>query len=298
VTTRHIGRVSHIAIYPVKGCRRVDLQSTMVNDQGLVGDREYMIVRDETEAENVHPFVTQRDKRTRTETKPQSLAILARIQPELNDKELKLSWEGLDAISLPRDQRGVEMKVRIHHDIVSSEDQGDDVARWLSDILAIKARLVRTGMSFRRLAAQKYMQNTNSIRFQDAYPVHWVMQESVDELSVVARQQIPWTRFRPNFVAEGGTPQSEHGMYEGTIGKIRFVQPKPCTRCPVTTVDQEAGEKRDNEPLTSLSSYQRWERTKETVFGENILPLENGLVKVGDPIVQTSARNPRLAYLL
>jgi uncharacterized protein YcbX len=190
------------------------------------------------------------------------------------------------------------MSVRVHHDVVWSEDQGETVARWLSENLGVKTRLVRIGAAFHRLAGQKYMQNTNSIRFQDAYPIHWVTQESVDELSAVAGQQIPWTRFRPNFVGECGTPRLEHVIHEGTIGGIRFVQPKPCSHCPVTTVDQEAGEKKDNEPLTSLSTYVRWERTRETIFGENILPLESGVVAIGDPITQTSARSPPLAYSL
>ncbi len=85
-TSKHIGRVSRIAIYPVKGCRRVELRSVLVNGEGLAGDREYMIVREEREAGNVHPSITQRDKRKRLESKSQSLAVLALIQLELDQK--------------------------------------------------------------------------------------------------------------------------------------------------------------------------------------------------------------------
>jgi uncharacterized protein len=294
---KHIGKVSHLAIYPVKGCARVELQSALVSRMGLEGDREYMIVREEAEADGVYPFVTQRDKRSREEAGPQSLAVLALIRPEIRDDALRLTWKGSDPIVVARNRHlGGEMKVRIHKEIVSAVDQGEPVARWLSQHLAMKVRLVRASGAFHRLARQNYMPNTNQIMFQDAYPIHWVMQESVDELSKIAGQDIPWTRFRPNIVGEGGAPQTEHQIYEGTIGEMRFVQPKPCTRCPVTTVDQEIGEKRGTEPLTSLSKYKRWDKTRETIFGENILPLQSGLITVGDDIFELSARNPHLVY--
>jgi uncharacterized protein len=294
---KRLGKVSHIAMYPVKGCARVELQSARVGLTGLEGDREYMVIREEVEADGVHPLVTQRDKRRREDAAPQSLAILALIRPEISDNELRLTWRGSDPIAVARGQHaGQEMKVRVHKEVVWAVDQGEPVARWLSEHLEANLRLVRASGSFSRLAKQNYMSNTNHIMFQDAYPIHWIMQESVDELSVRVGQEIPWTRFRPNIVGEGGEPQVEHEMFEGMIGEVRFVQPKPCTRCPVTTVDQDAGEKRGNEPLASLSSYRRWDKTSEVIFGENILPLQEGLIKVGDEISELSSRNPPLVY--
>jgi MOSC domain-containing protein len=294
---KHIGKVSHIAIYPVKGCARIELPSAHVSRMGLDGDREYMVVRQETRADGVHPFVTQRDKRSREDAKPQSLAILALIKPEIRDDSLRLTWKGGDPIDVARDQHdGDEMKVIIHKEVVSAVDQGEQVAGWLSEHLGLKVRLVRASGPFRRMARQNYMQNTNPIMFQDAYPIHWVMQESVDELSKIAGQEIPWTRFRPNIVGAGGEAQIEHEINEGMMGEVSFVQPKPCTRCPVTTVDQETGEKRGTEPLTSLTSYKRWSKTRETIFGENILPLRDGLIRLGDDISELSARTTPLVY--
>lgn len=294
---RHVGNVSHIAMYPVKGCARVELQIARVGRTGLEGDREYMVVREEIEADGVHPLVTQRDKRRREEAAPQSLAILALIRPEISDDALRLTWRGSDPIAVARGQHvGEEMKVRVHKEVVWAVDQGEPVARWLSEHLEVKVRLVRASGSFSRLAKQNHMPNTNHIMFQDAYPIHWIMQESVNELSELVGREIPWTRFRPNIVGGGGEPQVEHEMYEGIIGEVLFVQPKPCTRCPVTTVDQDAGEKRGNEPLTSLNTYKRWDKTSEVLFGENILPLRNGLIRVGDEISELSSRNPPLVY--
>jgi uncharacterized protein len=294
---RSIGRVSRIAIYPVKGCAGVELQRARVGRTGLEGDREYMVVREGAGADGALPFITQRDKRSREDAKPQTLSALALIRPETRDGVLRLTWEGSDPIAISHEPRAGDVtRVRIHNDLVSAVDQGEEVAGWLSDRLELKVRLVRASGPFHRLAKQNYMRNTNQITFQDAYPIHWLMQESVDELSERAGQEIPWTRFRPNVVGEGGEPRAEHEIHEGRIGGIGFVQPKPCTRCPVTTVDQELGEKRGNEPLVTLSRYKRWGRTGEVLFGENALPLEEGWVGVGDEIVQVSARSPPLFY--
>jgi uncharacterized protein len=286
-----------MAIYPVKGCGRMELESALVGSTGFEGDREYMIAREEERSDGVHEFITQRHKRTREESRPQSLSVLALIKPELTKSTLRLTWKGTDPIDVDRDQRaGDVLSVLIHNDIVSAVDQGKAAADWLSEHLGLRVRLVKATGPFHRLAGQRYMANDNQIVFQDAYPIHWIMQESVDELSGISGQKIPWTRFRPNIVGEGGEPQVEHEIHEGAVGEVRFVQPKPCTRCPVTTVDQDEGEKRGNEPLTSLSRYKKWERTEEVIFGENMLPLCSGLIRVGDSIEQLSARNPPLVY--
>jgi len=293
-----IGRVSRIAIYPVKGCARVELQRARIGRTGLEGDREYVVVREEAGADGVHLFLTQRDKRSRDDAKPQSLAALALIRPETGEGVLRLTWKGSDPVAVSREPRagGATTLVRIHRDTVSAVDQGEEVAGWLSDHLGLKVRLVRASGAFHRMAKQNYLRNDNQIAFQDAYPVHWFLRESLDELSERAGKEVPWTRFRPNVVGEGGEPQAEHRVYEGRIGEVRFVQPKPCTRCPVTTVDQELGERTGNEPLTALSRYKRWDRTGEVLFGENVLPLEEGWIEVGDEIVQVSARSPALLY--
>ena len=285
-----------MAIYPVKGCRRVEVESAFVGKTGLQGDREYMIVRETTAQDGVHEFISQRHKRTREEKDAQSLAALALVTPEVRGDVLRLSWRGSDPIIVDGNDSGDVLKVKVHNDVVLAVDQGERTAAWLTEHLAFKVKLVKASGPFHRLARQNFMRSTNQIAFQDAYPLHWIMQESVDELSKVMGWEIPWTRFRPNIVAEGGEPQVEHEILEGRIGELPFVQPKPCTRCPVTTVDQEEGRKTGNEPLTSLSDYKKWARTGEVIFGENLLPLENKVVRVGDSIDELSARSPPLFY--
>ena len=292
-----VAKISQIAIYPIKGCGGIALRSAEVLSSGLSGDREYIIVREEKDQEGAHHSITQRDKRERSDPKPQSLSILALIRPQITDRKLKLTWMGSDSVVVDLEEgSGHPILVRVQKDVVWSLDQGGPVAKWLTEHLQLRVRLARRGTDFHRPASQTYMRSANTISFQDAYPIHWVMQESVDELSRTAGQEIPWTRFRPNIVGEGGEPQSEHTIHEGSMGEVRFIQPKPCTRCPVTTVDQTSGEKRGNEPLRALSTYKRWRKTREIIFGENVLPTQEGTIRMGDEIVQLTKRNPPLEY--
>lgn len=295
------GRISKLAIYPVKSGGRVEVSEAQVSSIGLevdgFMDRQFMVVRGQPDAEDVYSFVTQRDKRSRDEKQAQGLAVLALLKPELRKDGLRLTWNYKDPIDVPNEMaRQKELRVRIFKNVVSALDQGEDLAEWLSRHLQTSARLVKAPGRFVRMSNQKYGENYNPLLFQDGYPLHWFMQESVNEVSRLARQEIPWTRFRPNIVGEGGEPQSEHIIYEGTFGNVPFLQPKPCERCPITTVDQETGEKKGNEPLGILSKYKRWKLTGQTILGENAIPLSNGRIKIGDEITIVSVRDPPLAY--
>lgn len=64
-------------------------------------------------------------------------------------------------------------------------------------------------------------------------------------------------------------------------------------RCPVTTVDQDLGERpKNNEPLDTLNTYRRYEhvygkrdsRYVGPLFGANFAVLTPGKIKTGDTI--------------
>ena len=56
---------------------------------------------------------------------------------------------------------------------------------------------------------------------------------------------------------------------------------KPCARCSVVTIDQQAGEV-GKEPLKTLASYRK--KDNKIFFGANAIALKEGVVSVGDPI--------------
>lgn len=299
MTPENIGRIEHISFHPVKGAGALETPRALLTKEGIEGDRQFMIVRALPDENGIFHFITQRDRRDKAD-KAQGLAVLSQIKPQRSGDMLLLTWQGSDTIEVPNDvNTGHEIPVQIWDDVVQAVDQGDRLAEWLSDHLQLQTRLVKAAGSFHRDARQNYVENANTVRFQDGYPVHWFFQESVDELSQIAGEPVPWQSFRPNIVASGSPAQTEHVIYSGEIAGIPFIDPKPCDRCPVTNVNQATGEIKNGRALTHLAKYKRWRKNtgeQAVIFGENMLPLAEGEIQVGDEIALTERRNPPLIY--
>lgn len=300
-------KLEHIAIYPVKSCAGIEVQNAFLTGCGLqcegYADRGFFIVRETPNAEGIHEFITQRDMRD-AQDRPQGLADLALIKTRFVGCLLTLSYPdpGRYRIEVPPDaDRGPRIPVKIWDDVCQAVDQGEMLARWLSESLNLNVRLVKAAGPFYRETRQNYLPNQNGLWGQDGYPIHWFSQESAVELSKRAGEDIPWQTFRPNLVVSGIPARFEHQVYSGEIAGIPFVDPKPCDRCPTTRVDQQTGQIRDKKfwPEAVLSTYKRWRNIDgqvKVIFGENMLPLGTGEIVVGDELVFTSYRNPPLKY--
>ena len=58
---------------------------------------------------------------------------------------------------------------------------------------------------------------------------------------------------------------------------------KGCSRCILTTIDPQTGERNaDREPLTTLKTYR--ERDGDVYFGQNLLPRGTGELRLGMPV--------------
>ncbi|MBI4154382.1 MOSC domain-containing protein [Candidatus Woesearchaeota archaeon] len=297
------GKIWSIMVYPVKGAAGIEVLDATLTKSGLrhgfYADHEFMIVRAEPDENGLYNFITQRDRRDKQD-RLQGLADMSLIKPEFVGDILRLTWKYFDPIDVAYDRNhGKELSVKIWDDECYAVDQGDEVAEWLSGYLDLPVRMVKASGSFSRLSRQDYMRNDNPLRFQDSYPVHWFSIESVDELSQIAGERIPWQSFRPQIVVDGLPAQYEHKIHSGNIAGIPFVDPKPCDRCPVTNVDQHTGDIKVGRALTHLAKYKRWvdrNRKKKVIFGENMLPHGNGEILLGDDLVATSHRDPPLVY--
>ncbi|MXZ04451.1 MAG: MOSC domain-containing protein, partial [Rhodothermaceae bacterium] len=82
-------------------------------------------------------------------------------------------------------------------------------------------------------------------------------------------------------VVSGGTPFEEDAWQRIRIGEVIFTVVKPCTRCTITTVDQETAS-RGKEPLRTLSSFRK--RGSNVYFGENLVPENTGIIQTGDVV--------------
>lgn len=92
-------------------------------------------------------------------------------------------------------------------------------------------------------------------------------------------------RFRPNLVISG----VERAFAEDTwrrikIGEVLFNVAKPCERCVMTTVEQEKGVSSGKEPLKTLATFRLFEGYNSPIFGQNLIPEQEGVIRVGDHI--------------
>ncbi len=303
-------RIRNIAFYLIKSCAGLEVDRARLTRSGLVvngySDHQFMVVSDDPrfieankdKEKGVYNFVTQRDRRSR-EDSGQGLSVMALVKPELAEDQIRLSWNYQDHIWLPPNKEGEVLTVKVWDDVCQALDQGDQYAQWFSDHLGMHVRLAKAMGPFSRKARQDYVRNGNDVKFHDAYPVLWFSGESITELSERAGEDIPWTRFRPQVVVKGVEPQYEHRVQSGEISGIQFLNAKPCDRCPIIQVDQESGVVSGKDPWHTLLQYKKWRKPNgnvKPIFGENMLPLGEGEISIGDPFVVTSLRDPPLVY--
>jgi uncharacterized protein YcbX len=287
----------------VKSAAGINVPGATLTPRGLrvsgYADHEFVIVRAQAGVDGRHGFLTQRDMRGRGDV-PQGFSAIARIKPRIVDGALQLAWDNKDAIAVPPTSAiGRDLPVTVWEHQSNAIDQGDDIALWLSDHLGAQVRLVRAPDSFERSAKQNVIENGNTLLFQDGYPIHWFSAASIAELSAIAGKDVPWQSFRPQIVADGFAPQHEHQIGSGRIAGIPFTNAKPCDRCETTNVDQETGEVRIGRALTPLATYKKWRNNRgelKVIFGENMLPLGEGTIAIGDEITVDALREPALVY--
>ena len=96
-------------------------------------------------------------------------------------------------------------------------------------------------------------------------------------------------RFRPNLVIADAPCNAEDEHATLTIAdRVTFQLVSSCTRCIVTTIDQETGEILDDQPLAALRRLRRHPLLRQPVFGQNAVAKlaagERVHIRVGDPV--------------
>jgi len=224
-----------------------------------VADREWMAV----DADGV--FVTQRER-----------PRLALVRTSIDGGRLVLATDRRDPIAL--DARAPSRPVTVWSAHVRGHDAGDDAAAWLSDAIGADVRVVRFDASHPRRCNPAYAGDSGAhVRFADGYPLLVIGRASLDHLNerLAAKGEpaLPMNRFRPNIVLDGLEPHDEDHLATIEIDGVVLKPVKPCTRCEVTTTDQETG-RRGAEPLVTLSSYRRDDRLAGIAFGMNAIVVE------------------------
>jgi len=148
--------------------------------------------------------------------------------------------------------------------------------------LGVKCKIVSCPEENRRPIDPEYGINQEQVSLADGYPFLIIGEKSLADLNKRLKQPLPMNRFRPNLVFSGGNAFEEDAWRNFRIGNNRFVGVKPCSRCAITTVNQDTAEK-GIEPLATLSTYRK--RDGKVYFGQNVIAIDHGKIFEGDEII-------------
>jgi len=242
-------------IYPVKSCRGIPLQSARVAETGLADDRHWMMVRPNGR------FVTQRE-----------LPRLALIGTAVSAEGLQLTAPAMPPLSVSRAALGVALDIVVWKFSGGGIDYGDDAAAWCSRFLETPLRLVRFDERQARVCSPEWTQGLRAVtQFADGYPVLIISRASLAELNSRLPKQLPMARFRPNLVIDDVGAYDEDRIHELSTDEVTLRVVKPCTRCSITTTDQESGALDGIEPLATLKQYRFDRELGGVCFGQNAI---------------------------
>ena len=265
-------KLSEIYIYPIKSLGGIRLEKSNITTRGLENDRRFMLV-DESGR-----FLSQREHPQLALFQTEIEGNFLLIKNKKNGNTLKIDTQYSITQSFNH-----SIIVKIWDDITEAIEVNDDASNWFTQALGISTRLVyMPEESQRKTDAQYSLTGEEITSFSDGYPILIIGQQSLDDLNNRLENPVNINRFRPNFVFTDGNAFEEDDWHEFTIGNIQFFGVKPCSRCIMTTIDQETGEKKGKEPLLTLNRYRK--AGNKILFGQNVLINQLGTVKVEDLI--------------
>ncbi len=260
--------VCGLYIYPIKSLGGIALDQVELTDRGFRYDRRWMLV------DGANRFLTQREHSEmallQTSLVPTGIAVHKKLNPA-------------ERISIPGniDQEAME-EVTIWGDICGAVEVGKLYNEWFSEALGMKCRLMYMPEAGERLVDPRHAITPHDLtNFSDAYPVLLLGKESLEDLNDRMEAALPMERFRPNIVTEGLQPYEEDQLRQFAINAVNFYGVKLCSRCVLTTIDQQTG-KKAKEPLRTMATYRAI--NNNIYFGQNIIYSGGGTIRLGDSI--------------
>lgn len=272
----NIPTLSQLNVFPVKSIAGISQSQAWVEQQGLSFDRRFMV------------------------TRPDGSMITARKHPQLVRVSAALLANGL-VLSYPQqpplklqysDFAMTESEATVWKDTFNAYLTTKAADDWFSKIIGEPVQLLFTGEQSQRLRTKI----NRHVSFADGYPMLIISEASLDELNARSPQNHTMDQFRTNLVVSGTEPFAEDGWKRIRIGEVEFEAVKPCSRCILTTVDPATGEFNPlKEPLNTLSAF-RSDGSGEVYFGQNLVALNEGIIRVGDSI-EVLETKPKEIYL-
>lgn len=270
-----IPSLSQINVFPVKSIGGLSQSQAWVEKQGLCFDRRFMVAKKDG------TMVTARKH-------PELVKVTATLQPH----GMTLSYPNMSPLALKySDFTMNEADAKVWNDTFSAYTTLSKADSWFSHIIGEPVRLLYTGEQSNRVRT-KIQQN---VSFADGYPLLVISEASLEALNERSPQRHTMDQFRTNLVVSGTEAFAEDSWKRIRIGEVEFEAVKPCARCILTTVDPKTGKFNElKEPLATLATF-RADTSGNTYFGQNLVALNEGVIKAGDPI-EVLETKPREVY--
>ncbi|WP_071911778.1 MOSC N-terminal beta barrel domain-containing protein [Aeromonas sp. SCS5] len=265
-------RLDSIHLYPIKSTAGMPQACARVTQEGLAGDRRYMVVKPDG------TFITAR-------THPQLQQVVA--TPVAGG--LQLNYPGFEPLALQESDFSRDPQATgVWGDRFTALHTTPIADSWLSRVAGEPVALLWLGEE-----SDRFREKTGTrVSFADGYPLLLISQASLEDLNLRSDALHQMSQFRTNLVASGTRPFEEDSWVRIRIGEVEFQVAKPCSRCIMTTV--EAGTDRFNalkEPLATLTRYRRGE-DGEVYFGQNLIALNEGWIEAGSEIEVLERKRP------
>lgn len=210
---------------------------------------------------------------------------MALIKLEIENNQLVFNAPGKDSIKLPNQPSQNKVNCRVWESYIDGYKYGGQISKWLSEFLERDdLDLVIFEDTLRPRYVKELNEKGNDAResdttiYNDYSPFMLISNKSLSDLNARLEKKVSMRNFRPNFVVEDcPQPYSEVALFfiklvgftlnkiiskskdsweKFKIGETVFVKIKHCTRCLLTTVDPNKGEKDpDQQPLKTLKEY-------------------------------------------
>jgi len=264
--------IEKMFLYPVKGCRAVDVEEVEIDATGFAGDRGYVILHEDGFA-NL-----------------KSIPALSRVVVALEENGLKFNALGHEDFVHTRQIKGSETSLQFYADEVSIVDQGEAAANWLSEVVGVDVRLAILKENFDRNLPVDVLQAAHGVEqdgFCDLSPMLLVNAATLNEVNRQLSAEIPVERFRCNIVVRGLDPFGEDEIKSYQYKKeLSFSHVAACERCVIINTDHMTGNI-NKEPLQLLHGSRRIKGgySSGVRFGNYFNVSGRGRLSVGDTLI-------------
>ncbi|KAA1177929.1 MOSC domain-containing protein [Rhizobium tropici] len=272
-------RISDLFIYPLKSARGIAIPSAAIDAFGLAGDRRAMLV------DLSGHFITQRE-----------LQALARIDIQPAPSYMRLKMEGKTDIIVPPPHPDNRMDIVVWKSNVSASVADEETNKALSAWLDREVRMVFFDRLAKRIANPEWAGEDTPVTFSDGYQILVTTTGSLKalnaNLAAHGEGAVGMERFRPNIVIDIDEEWPEDRWAAIEIGGIHLDLVKPCSRCIMTTQDQQTGSRDVPNPMPAMGRIRMSadRRVPGPLFGWNAVPRGEGSVKIGDTVTVLEER--------